>query len=384
MIKPDFHLPTNIYIQPDIIKKAGSIISKQASRVLIITTSNDFERYERVLINLSKSIEKEGAYSIIYDEIPDKPNTEFIDSAAYFAKKTSCDLIIGFGGFEAMNTSKAIALLTNNFLFCEDLFSGNPVVEKPVTLITIPSKPIFGFEILPFFTANDIHSDTKMSYMNNNLYPHSTIIDPNISIFATEEDIANGGMSILSIAIESLISKITSEFTNTYALKSIDLIFKNLLQAYKDPSNIKSRHPIAIASVLCGVAFSLSYLSICFAISLALTSKRDIPIDQGISLLLPHIMEYNLTSSPGKYVQMAKVMDEDVRDITVIEAAIKAVEAVRRIAIEIDIPQRLSQYGLSKTEFTSIAELAASYPFIKNAPRPLNKDEIETILIAAY
>jgi alcohol dehydrogenase class IV len=95
-------------------------------------------------------------------------------------------------------------------------------------------------------------------------------------------------------------------------------------------------------------------------------------------------MEYNLTSSPGKYVQMSKVMDEDVKDITVIEAAIKAVEGVRKLEIDVDIPQRLSSFEINKSDFSRVAEIAMTYPFLENAPRPLTKNEIETILIAAY
>jgi len=81
---------------------------------------------------------------------------------------------------------------------------------------------------------------------------------------------------------------------------------------------------------------------------------------------------------------MSKVMDEEIRDITVIEAAIKAVEAVRKLEIDVDIPQRLYQFEIAKSEFTKVAEIAMSYPFLANAPRVLTKDEIETILIAAY
>jgi alcohol dehydrogenase class IV len=77
-------------------------------------------------------------------------------------------------------------------------------------------------------------------------------------------------------------------------------------------------------------------------------------------------------------------MDEDVKDITVIEAAIKAVEGVRKIEMEVEIPQRLSQFDIMKSDLTKIAELAMRYPFIENAPRPLSKNEIETILIAAF
>jgi len=135
---------------------------------------------------------------------------------------------------------------------------------------------------------------------------------------------------------------------------------------------------------MAGVAFSVAGLSIALSLSLALSSLPHISVSRSMAALLPHIMEYNLTSSPGKYVQMSKVMDENIRDITVIEAAIKAVEGVRKLEIDMDVNQRLSQFDVPKTEFTRIAEIAMHYPYIENAPRPLTRDEIETILIAAF
>jgi alcohol dehydrogenase class IV len=135
---------------------------------------------------------------------------------------------------------------------------------------------------------------------------------------------------------------------------------------------------------MAGIAFSMAELSVTMAIAMAICSTSSISIENAMGVILPHIMEYNLTSSPGKYVQMSKVMDEDVKDITVIEAAIKAVEGVRKLEMEVDIPQRLSQFEIPKTELSAIAGIAINYPFLENAPRPLSKNEIETILIAAY
>ena len=128
----------------------------------------------------------------------------------------------------------------------------------------------------------------------------------------------------------------------------------------------------------------MAFLSVSLAIALALSSKSTIDVDTAVALIIPHIMEFNLTTSPGKYVQMSKVMGEDVRDITVIEAAIKAVEAVRKLEIDIDFPQRLSSFNIAQNQFKSVAELANTYPFIKNTPRMLSRSEIETILRAAF
>ncbi|MFW5808766.1 MAG: iron-containing alcohol dehydrogenase, partial [Spirochaetota bacterium] len=129
---------------------------------------------------------------------------------------------------------------------------------------------------------------------------------------------------------------------------------------------------------------STAFMSVCFSLALSLSSYTQIPLSTGMCIILPHIMEYNLTTSTGKYVQIAKVMDENVREITVIEAAIKAVEAIRKVTSDIDIPQRLSEYEVSKTLFNKISSVALTYPFIKHSPRTLSRDELETILIAAF
>jgi alcohol dehydrogenase class IV len=203
-------------------------------------------------------------------------------------------------------------------------------------------------------------------------------------MLVNETVIMRGMIASLSMAAESVISKGNNDIINTFALKSIDMIFRHLPLVYKESGNPNPRIHLSTASVMSGIAFSVAYLSTTLAISLALAARSDLDVATSMGIILPHIMEFNLTSSPGKYVQMSKVMGEDVRDITVIEAAIKAVEGIRKLELDVDIPQRLSAFNIQKSDFKAISGIAMSYPFLENAPRPLNPDETETILIAAY
>ncbi|MCX7678071.1 MAG: iron-containing alcohol dehydrogenase [Spirochaetes bacterium] len=382
-ILPEFHIPTQIFIREEVLQESGLIVNRFGSRAIIVTTSSEIETFEHIVKSIASQCEKAGVKVIVYDEIGDVVNTEKIDSAVHFIKKTKCDTIIGFGGINSINAAKAIALLVNNFLFCEELFD-YPNVNNPINFITIPSCPLFGFEIIPMFFINDIRENVKKCYENRFLFPMATIIDPKIAMEVTEETIIGGSISSLAIATESVISKKNNGLINTLALRAIDLIFKNLPAIYRDPNNIIPRSQLSLASMMSGIAFSIANLSVTLAISLAINSVTTISLEDAMGLILPHIMEYNLTSSPGKYVQMSKVMEEDVRDITVIEAAIKAVEGVRKLEMEMDVPQRLSQFEIPKTELSKIADIAITYPFLDNAPRPISKNEIETILIAAY
>ena len=383
-VKPDFHIPSEIYIRKDIINDLAGICSRYGSRVILITTTENLEIYHTNIDSIVEKFKAAGMGCIIYDELPPNPNTEDIDTAVSFTKKTNADLIIGFGGIEAINSAKAVALLCNNYLFCNELFTQTEIREKPVNLITVPTYPLLGFEIAPLLFLDEIHGLTKKVYFNYDLYPVATVVDPLLSLSISEELAMKTVISTLAISTESVISTKNNQIINTYALKSIDLIFRNLPLIYREPQSIAPRSYLSTASIMSGMAFSVSYLSVTLSLGLALASKAEISIESAMSVILPHIMEFNLTTSPGKYVQMSKVMGEEVKEITVIEAAIKAVEAIRKLEADIDIPQRLSSYDVPKTQFKDIAALTMSYPFIKNTPRPLNENEIETILIAAY
>ena len=382
-ILPEFHLPTEVYIKQSISQKTSSIVSKFGSRIVIIVTTSDFEIYHESLSRIYSAFKKQGLGCIIYDQIPASPTTEDIDLAASFIKKTRCDVIIGFGGVNSINCSKAVALLLTNFIFCYDLFDTKNRLNPPVNLVTMPAYPSFGFEINPMLFLREIHENTYKTYYNTALYPKAAIIDPELSLKASENRLLITSTSSLAMATESVISTMNNEIINIYSLKSIDLIFRNLPLAYKEPKNPVPRLYLSTSSLMSGIAFSVSFLSVSLAIALAIASHSSVEVDTALSMMIPHIMEFNLTTSPGKYVQMSKVMGEDIKDITVIEAAIKAVEAVRKLEIDIDIPQRLSSFNLSQNLFKTIAAQASTYPFISNTQRPLSANEIETILIAA-
>ncbi len=383
-ILPEFNLPTEIFIKQAISKNTFDIVSRYGKRAVFIITGNDFGTYSDTIITIYNSLKSSGMGCVIYDDFSDSPNTEEIDEAVSFVKKTRADVIIGFGGQDSINAAKTVAILATNYMFAHDIFKTTELPSPPLNLITMPAYPSLGFEITPLFYLKDIKDLNYRVYHNKNLYPKATIIDPELSLLAEEETTLTSATSALALATESLVSTFTNDIINTYALKTIDLIFRNLPVAYQEPENIVPRVHLSTASVMSGIAFSISFLSMSLAIALGIASKTEVGVAQAMAIMLPHIMEYNLTTSPGKYVHMSKVMGEDVRDLTVVEAAIKAVEAVRRLSEDIKVTPPLGELGVSQDRFREIAEISRTYPFIENTLRPLSRSEIESILIAAH
>ncbi|MBL0266773.1 MAG: iron-containing alcohol dehydrogenase [Leptospiraceae bacterium] len=380
----NFHFPCKLHIEVDCASKAGNFIKHVGSRFLLITTQRELQNPNE-LYALKSSIERETEGLIIYDDIENVGTFKELDTAAHFARQSQVNCIIAYGSFESVNIAKVVSILASNDLFAEELIlQTKKATRKPLPLVIIPTMPLMGIECAPFCTILDERENERKYFASSDLFPELIVADAKIGLHMTSSDIAKTGTSILAAAIDTILSKYANEITNSSSLRAIELVSKNIITSIRDPKNIPAKNALYAASLLTGISQSVSSLGLCFAISLATMSLTKLDIFQAMSILLPHIMEYNLTTSANKYVMIARALDEDTSDISVIEAAIKAVEGIRKIYIELKIPQRLSEYEVKKNELPKIASLAFSMSFLDCLPRELPKNEIETILVAAY
>ncbi|TGK46187.1 iron-containing alcohol dehydrogenase [Leptospira gomenensis] len=386
-ILPDwvnFTFPPKIHFEADCGYKVGNFVKNIGSRTVIFSTQQELENMDELSI-IKTSLEKHIDGVILYDDIVKEPTLEELDTAAYFAKIANADCIIGYGSFESISMAKLIALLVTNDIFAEEMLNDKKAkLKNPLPLILIPTHPVFGLECAPVSTVLLGEEKIVKYFSHELLFPELIIADPKISSFMSSTDVSKVGVGILAAAVDTILSKFSTELTVSSALRAIELLQKNLIPSIRDPKNLNYKNGLYAASLLTGIAQSSSSLGLCFALSLASSNITNLDIFQSMSILLPHVMEYNLTSSAGKYVMIARALDEDITNISVIEAAIKAVEGIRKIFIELKIPQRLSEYEVRKIDLPLIANLAASFPFLDSLTRELPKNENETILVAAF
>ena len=376
-------MPSDIFMRQNITASIADIVEVFGKRTAIIITSSDFETLYKKTKNMSDTLANAGIGCMIYDKLPKEPNTEDIDEAVRFIKKANCDSIIGLGGIESINSAKAISMLMNNYVFCNDIFS-QTLANDPVNLVTIPAYPIFGFEINPFFYVADIIENEKHIFFDKRLYPKAVVIDPELAMDTALDEIIKNGIATLAIAIESIISNNNNDIINTFALKAVDMIFRSLPGISQETVNYEKISLVSMASLMAGIAFSSSSLSISAAIGLALTQKSKITLADAINVMIPYVMEYNLTVATGKYAQMAKVMGESLNNITIMEAALKAIKALRGLESESNTPQNLSLFNIQKQDIKQAAQIASKHPFIANSPKSADSDEIEAIIISAF
>ncbi len=380
-----FYMPTRVHYQSDTLNALPKVISNWGKRVVLVCARNEIPELS-LIHEIRSTLEAEMGTVLLYDDVEAHPDSDDLDSAAYYVRQTDSDVVVGIGGAESLNMAKALAMMITNDGFCSEFLSGQKEPQKPsLPCITIPLYPIYGTEVVPTIALIDAEEGNKKIFSHEELFPAVTIIDPKLSLNLDNDITKATGVAIVSAGVETLLSKVSNDITNTMALRAIEMVFRSLPRLLKEKKTVALRNNMSMASLLVGMAYANSSLGTCHALSMAINSLTGYAEDLLMGIMLPHVMEYNLTASPAKYVQLARIVDKtEVKDITVIEAAIKAVEGVRKLYSEVNFPSRLSELDLQKGDFQIFAEQAAQYNFLKNTPRPLNRDEIETILIAAY
>lgn len=383
----NFHFPSKVHLEFDCIAKSGNFVKHIGSRFLLVTTQKEMQNTNE-LYALKKSIESNSEGIIIYDDIKENAGFKQLDTVSHFARQAQVNCIIGYGSYESINIAKVVSVLASNDLFAEELIlqkQSKKPRKKSLPLITIPTMPLMGIECSPFCTIPVDMDDVKVKYLSSpDLFPELIISDAKIGMHMSTTDIAKTATSTLAAAVDTLLSRYANDITNSSSLRAIELVGKNIVNAVRDPKNMPARNSIYAASILVGISQSVSSLGLCFAIALAASSLTKMDVFQAMSILLPHIMEYHLTTAANRYVMIARALEENTSEMSVIEAAIKAVEGIRKIYFELKIPQKLSEFEVKKKDLPNIATSTMNMPFLDSLQKELPRNEIETILVAAY
>lgn len=379
----EFALPTRIIFGTDVINRIGEIAVEYTNKVFLIT-AGDIMRKIGLLPKVESLLEKSGVDYILYDDVTRDPSIEVIDEIGTLLEQSRAKLVVALGGRSVINAAKAAAYLAKNEGSIVEYLNGKIGKDEAVSVITIPTIPGISQAFSDSFVLKDTNDNIKKEFKNKSLFPLISLLDPKITTSLPVNYTVGSGFAILSNAIESYISAASNSISDALALRSIELIGKNLRTVFMNKEDLTARTNLMMASVLVGLSLLTSKPGTCEAMALALSSKSDIYQNIAHAIMLPHVMEFNLTVAPNKYVQVARALGEDISNITVVEAAIKAIEGVRKLLFDLKVPQRLSDYKVNREDLPLISSVARRYSFLNYLPTPISKEDILNIMLTAY
>ena len=82
------------------------------------------------------------------------------------------------------------------------------------------------------------------------------------------------------------------------------------------------------------------------------------PISHGasVSILLPFVMEFQHITNLTKFARIAEFMGENIKELTLREAAEKSAASFRRLSLDVGMPQRMRDVGIKKEDIPALVD----------------------------
>ena len=365
------------YFGPGARKELPGVIARLGFKKAMIVTDKGLIQYG-VAKMVSDVLDEAGIPYEIYSEVKPNPTVTNVQMGVEAFKKSGADCLVAIGGGSAMDTAKGIGIIITNPEFADvvSLEGVAPTKHKSVPIIALPTTAGTAAETTINYVIIDEEKQKKMVCVDPNDIPCCSIVDAELMYSLPKGTTAATGLDALTHAIEGYITKAAWEMSDMFEIEAIRMINKYLRTAVFEPTNPVGRNGMAVAQYIAGMAFSNVGLGVVHGMAHPMGSLFDIPHGVANALLLPTIMEFNAPVCLDKYVEIAKAMDAYREGMTKEEAAEAACKAVRDLAIEVGIPQHLTEIGIKEEDIPTLAEQAITDVCTPGNPREVTKEDI--------
>ncbi|BFT70982.1 iron-containing alcohol dehydrogenase [Paenibacillus sp. P36] len=321
-----------------------------------------------------------GITSRCFTDVKPEPTVDNIQQVYSRIASEPVDLFIGIGGGSVLDATKLFSVLMTDPVDVMSLIGIDRVSKPGIPTVLIPTTSGTGSEVTPNAIVTIPEQELKVGIISRHLLPMLVIIDPALTVSLPPNITAATGMDAFTHALESYISKKANPISDMFALESIRLLSGSLLQAYHHGSDLQARENVLLGSMYGGMALSSAGTAAVHALAYPLGGKFNITHGVANSMLLPHVMTFNMDAIERRLGHVACAMGLQIGT----EGGKAVSEAViRRIfewTSEMDIPQNLRAFGVSDEDVSELAVAASKVTrLLHNNPKPMNIDDMQAV-----
>lgn len=370
-----FFIPSvNVLGQNAVDDAIGDIKTLGFQRALIVT---DKPLVEIGLVG--QVVEKLGAASItstVFDGVQPNPTVGNVEAGLELLKANDCDFVVSLGGGSPHDCAKGIALVATNGGSIKD-YEGLDMSAKPqLPLVAINTTAGTASEMTRFCIITDEARHIKMAIVDKHTTPILSVNDPELMLLKPAGLTAATGMDALTHAVEAYVSIAANPITDACAIKAIELIKGNLVEAVDNGQNIDARDQMAYAQFLAGMAFNNASLGYVHAMAHQLGGFYDLPHGVCNALLLPHVQSYNAQVAAPRLKDVARAMGVDISAMSDEQGAQAAIDAIKSLSVAVKIPENLTKLGVKAEDIPTLADNALKDACGFTNPKQATHEEI--------
>lgn len=307
---------------------------------------------------VSKVIQQAQASGLrtgLFCQIKTNPTGDNVMNGVCAFKAGQHDGVIAFGGGSALDAGKAIALMVGQdrpLWDFEDVGDNwtRVNVSAMAPVLAIPTTAGTGSEVGRASVITDAEKQVKKIIFHPKMLPAMVILDPELTVGLPKLLTAATGMDALSHCLEAYCSNYYHPMAEGIALEGIRLIKENLIQAYKDGSDLEARTHMLVASAMGATAFQRG-LGAMHALTHPLGAIYDIHHGRLNAVLMPYVLLANRSEIENKIERLANYL-------SIANGFDGFLDWIEQMRLELGIENTLSQLGIDHSQIDRLAKMA--------------------------
>jgi len=378
-----FSTTPRIVLGPGAIKTIGDEVKKRGiAKVLIVTDKGVIGA--GLTGPLEASLKEANIEYAVFDGVEPDPRYEIVADCVAMVQQEKAELLIGLGGGSPIDITKTTAIMVTNEGPISEYFGIDLIPNPGLPTIMVPTTAGTGSEVTPIAILSDEGEKLKKGVVSPYMYPSMAILDAELTVGLPPHVTAATGMDALIHAVEAYTSINATGLTDMFNIRAIELIYNNLRIAYAKGDNIEARNAMMEGALLAGVGFANAGVTAVHAFAYPIGAEFHIPHGVANTLMLPHVIRYNVLGNLPKFAGLAKpfgIPTEGLDDLQIVDRVIAAID---RLADDIRVPRHLADFGVTEADVPMLAEGVLKVTrLLANNPRTLILEDAKAIYTAA-
>ncbi|MDP2121962.1 MAG: iron-containing alcohol dehydrogenase [Hoeflea sp.] len=380
-----FNTSKSIQFGAGSLNRIGELVRAQiGDRVMLVTDPGMMSTgiVDRTLKILSDA----GVRVELFKDVEADPPEAVILKATEQAKAADIAGVVGLGGGSSLDVAKLVALLALGREELKDVYGVGSAKGPRLPLILVPTTSGTGSEVTPISIVTT-GTNQKMGVVTPVILPDVALLDPELTYGLPAHVTAATGIDAMVHAIEAYASASANNnpVSRLLATQALIMMGRSILKAVHEGADAEARSDMLLGSMLAGQAFANSPVAAVHALAYPLGGHFHIPHGLSNALVLPHVLRFNVVTSPQPYAELAPYAFPELADLEGQERAAAFCDRLADLSRDCGLQPNLRAMGIPEDILPRLASDAMNQTrLLVNNPRPLAEADALAIYRAAY
>jgi acetaldehyde dehydrogenase/alcohol dehydrogenase len=374
-----FRAPEKVYHKKGCLAVALRELGEEMNKKKAFIVTDRFLYANGYTKNIEKALEAQGIMFTTFADVMPDPTLECAKAGAKLMAGFKPDVIIAVGGGSAMDAGKIMWVLYEHpeidffdmamrFVDIRKRVYTFPKMGEKASFIAVPTSAGTGSEVTPFAVITDEKTGVKYPLADYALMPNMAIVDADLMMSGPKGLTSASGIDALSHSLEAYASMLATDYTDSLAIRAMQIIFKYLPKCYESATtgvpDPRAREKMGNAATMAGMAFANSFLGVMHSMAHKLGAFHHIPHGIANALMMEEVLRFNAKAVPPKmgtfpqyeyphtlerYVEVAEALGcEGKNDKEMFESLIKK---IRDLQTTVGIKPCIKDYVADEKDF---------------------------------